>query len=277
MADRRELQQREEHYDDGTPVKGQDGEQPAPADRADEPEVELDDVRQDSWNTWIIELVVVMALAWLVPMVAAITSDAMTAPPELWFGEVWLDEWSSIRGELWSITASLQVLLPLLYIVWRSDASWREVGIVRLRLFHLLLLGPLLAAMAFGVDLLVDGAWQTEATPDFVIIPEHTLGWSILIVSLVFNSLAEEFVWRGFVLHRLTQMSGSKLFALGVSSILFGAYHLYQGPFAAGAIFVGAVIWGAAVLLTRSIWPAVVAHTILNIVYYASLAESWTP
>jgi uncharacterized protein len=63
--------------------------------------------------------------------------------------------------------------------------------------------------------------------------------------------------------------------ALVVSSVLFGSYHIYQGPAAMMLAIVTGMIWGVSVLALRSIWPAIIAHTVFNI--YAHLHFAWWP
>lgn len=50
-----------------------------------------------------------------------------------------------------------------------------------------------------------------------------------LIYSLFAVALAEEFVFRGYLFHKLLEIKQSKWFAILVSSLLFGLFHSFQG------------------------------------------------
>nr|WP_319474885.1 type II CAAX endopeptidase family protein [uncultured Sphaerochaeta sp.] len=60
----------------------------------------------------------------------------------------------------------------------------------------------------------------------------YTKPWQFaydLIYSLVAVALAEEFVFRGYLFHKLMEIKQSKWFAILVSSLLFGLFHSFQG------------------------------------------------
>ena len=42
-------------------------------------------------------------------------------------------------------------------------------------------------------------------------------------------ALAEEFVFRGYIFHKLLEVKDSRWFAIIVSSILFGLFHIFNG------------------------------------------------
>ncbi|MDC7230890.1 MAG: type II CAAX endopeptidase family protein [Sphaerochaetaceae bacterium] len=50
-----------------------------------------------------------------------------------------------------------------------------------------------------------------------------------LLYSLFAVALAEEFVFRGYLFHKLLEVKQSKWFAILISSILFGLFHSFQG------------------------------------------------
>ena len=81
-----------------------------------------------------------------------------------------------------------------------------------------------------------------------------------LIVSSVVPALVEEFAMRGAVMGTLRPYS--QPFAIVASSVIFGVMHgnMIQAPFA----FVGGLAIGYAAIVTRSIWPAVITHFLIN-------------
>ncbi|KWX65766.1 CPBP family intramembrane glutamic endopeptidase [Mycobacterium sp. NAZ190054] len=94
--------------------------------------------------------------------------------------------------------------------------------------------------------------------------------WRIpLLLLLSFgNGWAEEVVVVGFLLTRLRQLNVGPWPALVVSSLLRGAYHLYQG-FGAGLgnIAMG-LVFGYVYQRTGRLWPLIVAHTLIDAVAF---------
>jgi membrane protease YdiL (CAAX protease family) len=78
--------------------------------------------------------------------------------------------------------------------------------------------------------------------------------------------ICEEVVFRGFLLAALMPVLGNTLAALLVSSFLFGVLHAYQNIFGV----LRATLLGSALALpyalAGSIYPAMVAHTVIDIV-----------
>ncbi len=77
--------------------------------------------------------------------------------------------------------------------------------------------------------------------------------------------LCEEVVFRGFLLAALMPLVGNALFALLVSSFLFGLLHAYQQPFGVfRAALLGAAL-GVPYLVSGTILPSMAAHTIIDL------------
>lgn len=234
--------------------------------------------RRLPWREYLIEFSVVMALGWLVFFVAAVVSQGYLVSPEDWVTSVEYDDFAFITFEVPTMGMLVQILIPLLWIIWKSDLSWRDVGMVRPRFSTFLLLGAGLGAATLLIDAVLIFITRPPEPPGYYAMPVGAFLWGVLVVSLILNSLVEEIVWRGYALKRLTQMSGSRLFALLMSSALFASYHIYQGFENMLLAFPTGVVYGAAVLITRRIWPVVVAHTVHNVVLYTSLGDwlvSW--
>ena len=104
----------------------------------------------------------------------------------------------------------------------------------------------------------------------------------VLVLSALENAVLEEFILLGYVLVRLRQLGLGFPAAIGLSALLRGSYHLYQGL----GGFVGNVAMGLLFGWLYRRWgrvtPLVVAHTLLDIgafVGYALLAGhvAWLP
>jgi membrane protease YdiL (CAAX protease family) len=113
-------------------------------------------------------------------------------------------------------------------------------------------------------------------------LPSVWWKYPVLVLSALQNAVLEEFVLLGYVLVRLRQLGFGDAAAIGLSAVLRGGYHLYQGL----GGFVGNLVMGLLFGWLYRRWgrvtPLVVAHTMLDIgafVGYAVLAGnvSWLP
>lgn len=130
-------------------------------------------------------------------------------------------------------------------------------------------------ALAVAVYLAVSGGLKNEvaaadqkakALAVFVEVPL----WQILPLAL-FVGFYEEVVFRGFLLGRLHVLFGSErarlrtsVAAVALSSVLFALGHAYQGALGLVQTFVAGASLATLVLLTRSLWPAIVAHAAID-------------
>lgn len=75
----------------------------------------------------------------------------------------------------------------------------------------------------------------------------------------------EELAYRGYALALLTPLLSSAWAAAGVTSVVFGCLHAYQGPL--GVVRTGLLGFAlaASVVLSGTLWPAIVAHALVDI------------
>ena len=83
----------------------------------------------------------------------------------------------------------------------------------------------------------------------------------------------EEMAYRGYALTALVLATGSATLALIVTSATFGVLHAYQGPIGVVRTGVIGLIMGAVFLHTGSLWPPIVAHTLIDLVAGFVLSE----
>lgn len=166
--------------------------------------------------------------------------------------------------------------------MWRSHRGWRTFGIVRPRP---LLDVALTAALFVGGIMVwwwsyllvwtVTGSYDEAMGYADVTFEGPSLPWhfALLVAASIANGLAEELVMRGYLIPRLHQVTGSVAAAVCVSSILFGAYHIYQGVTAALAIMILGVLYGSVFVLTGRLWPLVAAHALADFIAYMPVWE----
>jgi membrane protease YdiL (CAAX protease family) len=89
-------------------------------------------------------------------------------------------------------------------------------------------------------------------------------------VVFVFLSLAagvgEEVAFRGFAVPGLALLTGSDWGAALISSVAFGLLHGYQGGLGVARTGAMGLLLATAFLLSGSLWPAILAHSILDLV-----------
>jgi membrane protease YdiL (CAAX protease family) len=153
----------------------------------------------------------------------------------------------------------------------------RPASIGRALLWSLAALGLGYAAAIAAVLVATRGfGWPTQDTAriaQLIATPWGLAGMLALAWSAA--AVGEEVLFRGFLLHRLRVVLGSKrgagLAGVGLQALLFGASHAYQGP--TGILLTGAIgfAFGLIVLRTRSLWPVMLAHGLMDTLSLAML------
>jgi membrane protease YdiL (CAAX protease family) len=85
--------------------------------------------------------------------------------------------------------------------------------------------------------------------------------------------IAEELVFRGFLIAALLAATGSVPIAVGVSVAAFALSHAYQGPVGVVRVVFLGVVLAAPLVLTGSVYPSILAHTALDLLAGLVLAD----
>jgi membrane protease YdiL (CAAX protease family) len=94
----------------------------------------------------------------------------------------------------------------------------------------------------------------------------------VLLAAAFANGWAEEVIVVAFLLTRLRQLRVNPVVALVASSLLRGAYHLYQGYGAGlGNVAMG-LVFGYVWQRTGRLWPLVIAHGLIDAVAFVGYA-----
>lgn len=158
-----------------------------------------------------------------------------------------------------------------LYLLWRSGIGLAKIGLGRIRfrsdvlgglglaaLIGLPGLGLYVASRALGMSVSVEPSSQINSW------------WHIpmLILIAFANGWAEEVIVVGWLLTRLEQLRVRPGVALMATSLLRGAYHLYQGWGAGLGNAVMGLVFGYTWRRTRRLWPLIIAHGIIDTVAF---------
>lgn len=92
------------------------------------------------------------------------------------------------------------------------------------------------------------------------------LGWFVLS-NLFFVSLAEEALFRGYLLQRLWDLTRSRGAALGISALLFGLAHLAGGWMLVLFATLAGILYGLVWLWSGRLWVTALFHFLLNLIH----------
>jgi uncharacterized protein len=161
------------------------------------------------------------------------------------------------------------------YLLWRSGFSPASIGLRRFRARPDLLGGLGLAALIGIPGLALYVASRALGYSVSVVPTELTDSWwriPVLILVAFANGWAEEVIVVGYLLTRLEQFQVSPTKALIASSVLRGAYHLYQGFGAGLGNLAMGLVFGYTWRRTGRLWPLIVAHGIIDTVAFVGYA-----
>jgi uncharacterized protein len=161
------------------------------------------------------------------------------------------------------------------YLLWRSGFTPARIGIGRFRLRPDLLGGLGLAALIGipGLGLYV-AARALGVSAEVVPTQLSDTWWRVpmLIAAAFANGWAEEVIVVGYLLNRLDQLGVNPVKAVVASSLLRGAYHLYQGFGAGVGNVVMGLVFGYAYRRWGRLWPLIIAHGVIDVVAFVGYA-----
>lgn len=187
--------------------------------------------------------------------------------------------------QLVSLGSGVAPVLLAFYLLARSGEGARGIGVDLSQPRRDLLRGAGLAALigfsGLGLYILAFKAGfnvkvVAESLPD--------VWWRIpvLLLSALQNGLLEEVLVTGYLLTRLRKLGVRPAYAVAISAVLRGSYHLYQGfgGFLGNAVM--GVIFATLFLRWKRATPMIIAHTLIDAVAFVGYAllvghVSWLP
>ncbi len=168
-----------------------------------------------------------------------------------WSAGLWVDvvviialawlEWRAIGGRLLELRVSFRAVLLGILAVAACWCSWRVLAS--------------LAPDGHG------GPWRLDSTGDFP-------GAMLLALSA---GVCEEVVFRGFLLTRLRELTGSTVAPLLATSVAFGLVHIYVSGWHALDAGAFGLIMGIVTLASRNLFPAILAHVAWDLLWTVAL------
>ena len=187
--------------------------------------------------------------------------------------------------QLLNITLSLAPVLLVFYLLARSGEGPSSIGVDVKQPGRDLARGAVLAAVIGGSGLgLYLVAYHIGVELNVVAENLPDIWWRIpvLLLSAFQNAALEEVVVLGYLVSRCERLGVRPSLAIGISAVIRGSYHLYQG---AGG-FIGNAVMGVIFGILYRRWgrvtPMIIAHFLIDAVAfvgYALLAGhvSWLP
>lgn len=166
-----------------------------------------------------------------------------------------------------SSIASLWLLALITFVVaWAAGISAGEIGLgMPPGYIDGLLTALLLTAAGVAVLFAFRFAGFRETSTLRELLPVSAHERLLFVAVSVSAGICEEFIFRGFLLTALSQATGSAVLAVVISSGAFGVLHAYQRPAGAVRAALLGALFAVSVTATSSLWPAIVAHTLIDV------------
>jgi membrane protease YdiL (CAAX protease family) len=160
----------------------------------------------------------------------------------------------------------------ILFVVWIGDGSLNSLGIAKLRNWKLAVVTIGCAFIAtLAIEFIPPMVLSRETmrfgrmghSPSYSLL-SHGVPLTLTLIALVFSVTYEELFSRGYLIGRLREQFGNYWAPILISSILFGAMHLYQGYYGAIIATLLGVVFGFVFAITQRIWHSIIVHYLLD-------------
>ncbi len=180
--------------------------------------------------------------------------------------------WVDLTYQLLNTARALvPVFLAIYFLHWGGERALAVLGIDLKDVRRDLLRGVALAAMVGGTGLafyLVAREAGFNLAVVAADLPEVWWRYPVLVLKATQNSVLEEVIVGGYLLHRLAQLGWRPWVAVWTSALLRGSYHLYQGL----GGFIGNVAMGLLFARLYQRWgrtmPMIIAHAVIDSVAF---------
>ena len=169
-----------------------------------------------------------------------------------------------------TIVRDLALIGLIIFFLWRNGEHPERIGWTPKHEWTDIVLGLLLFVPVFFLAGLLNVYLQrlglsgpsTPATE--ALIPRGSVEIALAILLVIVVAIAEEFIFRGYLIRRFTSVTRNIAWAVILSSIIFAFGHGYQGS--AGIITVGFIglVFALVYVWRRSLMAPVIMHFLQN-------------
>jgi len=114
-------------------------------------------------------------------------------------------------------------------LMWRNRERIADFGFRRNNIFQQIVTGIVLAlimSLVLTVIPILLGFEEMVSSTQYTRLWQFLYGFGYTIIGV---ALVEELIFRGYIFHKLLQLKENKVFAILVSSGLFGLFHIFNG------------------------------------------------
>lgn len=237
--------------------------------------------RAMTWAAAVSFWVVMLALFFGVGLSlvdSILLSVLLAAVPLLAIAQVPLVDGAEIERlpAYWSSIATLWILGTACWFVGSRDGGSAALGLVGLPLPELMAwtVGLTLAGLLVIVVFHAFARWMGILDSDLLaqLLPTSARERRVFAVLSVAAGTGEELAYRGYVIPVLAPLLGVGGAAV-LSTAIFGVIHAYQGVLGIvrTALMGGILAWGF--LASGSLWPAILAHTLIDLIAGIALGD----
>lgn len=171
-----------------------------------------------------------------------------------------------------TVFRDLALVSLVLFFLWRNGESWERIGWTTRSLADNVVLGVVLFPFVLVGAALLEAALRSlglsgpaEPVPPFL-LPCGYDEIVLAVILVVVVAVAEETIFRGYLIARLGSVTGSIPLAVALSSVVFSIGHGYEGT--AGVITVGAMglVFALLFVWRKSLVAPVIIHFLNNFV-----------
>ncbi|QGQ99328.1 CPBP family intramembrane metalloprotease [Paenibacillus psychroresistens] len=188
--------------------------------------------------------------------------------------QVGTDENGSVGQLIWLVSPFLSIVIIR---SWMGD-GWKDFGIhfrmkgnILLYVFSVFFF-PLMAFVIVGISSGLGWTYISQSSSPYL------AAFGMVLAPSFIKNIFEEFAWRGYMAPKLFKLGYNRLLVHIAVGVIWSAWHFpylflfidttesmstYIPRMMLGVIVL-AVLYGEILLMTRSVWPAVVMHTMGN-------------
>lgn len=169
-----------------------------------------------------------------------------------------------------TVSREISLTALVLFFLWRNREPKHEIGLTGRTLGDEILIGvilfaPFAAALNLVTAILRSAGFSAPGVAVEQVRLDNAPALVLAAVFIFLIALCEEVIFRGYLLNRLRQLSGSFWVGASLSSLMFALGHGYQGSAAVIAIGMAGFVLAAIAGWRQSLTAPIVMHFLLNL------------
>jgi membrane protease YdiL (CAAX protease family) len=169
-----------------------------------------------------------------------------------------------------TILHDVALTVLILFFLWTAGERFSAIGWTTRRLGREIALGAVLYPVVLASITVI--GWLAQAAglgaphpPPAALVPRSAAETVLAALLVIVVAIAEETIYRGYLLHRLRAVTGSTVAAVALSTLLFAAGHTYSGATGVAAVAALAIAFAAIYLWRGSLVAPIVLHLLQDL------------